>query len=529
MNNPALRRLPPGVFLVLILGTVYWIWFRLYTGIVLEDGFITFRYARNLALGRGFVFNEGEKVLGTTAPLLTMILALLGRVWNVDAIPVFSAALGMFLGVLTAILTYAILVKLGCSRFAGGLSMVIYFSSARFVITTIGGMETPLVLFLMALSLYFFLFGQYTASLVASSFLLLARVDGLFWAAGMLVAVLMKQRRLPAKSIPACGAVLVPWVVFATTYFGSLVPHSVLAKDAIRFYPPLPVAPLAAARDFLRWYSDPSGFGMPGPLFVLCAGLVCAGAFKAIRERSTRTAGILLLTFSGVFALFLHGVGVPHGEWYPMPALWTNLLLCVAGIEAIVVMLAERIQTEPRKNVFRLAVFACVAVLYCTWQISLPALEWRYKWQVNEIAVQKALGLWLCENTLPNSVFATEAIGYQGFYSRRRVIDFAGLVSPEVVALRRESHSNAEMFQKILSRLRPDYLVLRRFEVEENRNFFGGPLFEKPEHRASFLARYREVKSFDPPFREVWGQIWELRVYQFVTPEGEQAGAGSPR
>ena len=38
----------------------------------LDDAYITYRYARNLATGRGFVYNPGEAVMGTTAPLSTI-------------------------------------------------------------------------------------------------------------------------------------------------------------------------------------------------------------------------------------------------------------------------------------------------------------------------------------------------------------------------------------------------------------------------------------------------------------------------
>ena len=41
----------------------------------IDDAYITFRYARNLLAGNGFVFNPGERVLGTTTPLFTLILA----------------------------------------------------------------------------------------------------------------------------------------------------------------------------------------------------------------------------------------------------------------------------------------------------------------------------------------------------------------------------------------------------------------------------------------------------------------------
>jgi arabinofuranosyltransferase len=39
-----------------------------------DDAFITYRYARNLAAGHGFVYNLGERVLGTTTPFFTLLL-----------------------------------------------------------------------------------------------------------------------------------------------------------------------------------------------------------------------------------------------------------------------------------------------------------------------------------------------------------------------------------------------------------------------------------------------------------------------
>jgi hypothetical protein len=42
----------------------------------IDDSYITYRYARNLLAGEGFVFNPGERVLGTTTPLYTSLMAL---------------------------------------------------------------------------------------------------------------------------------------------------------------------------------------------------------------------------------------------------------------------------------------------------------------------------------------------------------------------------------------------------------------------------------------------------------------------
>src|SRR3954470_16170863 len=44
-------------------------------GKALDDFFITYRYAWNLAAGHGFTFNPGERVFGTTEPGLGLLLA----------------------------------------------------------------------------------------------------------------------------------------------------------------------------------------------------------------------------------------------------------------------------------------------------------------------------------------------------------------------------------------------------------------------------------------------------------------------
>jgi hypothetical protein len=69
-----------------------------FSGFIFEDAYITYRYADNIAQGRGFVFTAGERVLGTTAPLYTLIFSVLG--WIGIDIPtgsgvIFVASLGL--------------------------------------------------------------------------------------------------------------------------------------------------------------------------------------------------------------------------------------------------------------------------------------------------------------------------------------------------------------------------------------------------------------------------------------------------
>src|SRR5215210_5968342 len=61
-------------------GLLFLIWLRLHQPPnTVDDAYITFRYARNLATGVGFVYNAGERVLGTTTPAYAMLLAALSR------------------------------------------------------------------------------------------------------------------------------------------------------------------------------------------------------------------------------------------------------------------------------------------------------------------------------------------------------------------------------------------------------------------------------------------------------------------
>src|SRR5688572_2230253 len=43
-------------------------------GRAVDDVFITYRYAQNLASGAGFVFNPGERVFGVTEPAVGLLL-----------------------------------------------------------------------------------------------------------------------------------------------------------------------------------------------------------------------------------------------------------------------------------------------------------------------------------------------------------------------------------------------------------------------------------------------------------------------
>lgn len=70
------RKIDPWVVTIISTALLIRLVWIVYTNYTEEDAFITFRFARQLAKGNGFVFNVGEPIYGTTTPLLTLLLSI---------------------------------------------------------------------------------------------------------------------------------------------------------------------------------------------------------------------------------------------------------------------------------------------------------------------------------------------------------------------------------------------------------------------------------------------------------------------
>ena len=76
--------------LLILLGVEHY-WLR---GLKFDDAYIHFRYAENIARGKGFVYNDGERVLGSGAIPWNLTLAAIAALAPAGTLP---AAAGLFL------------------------------------------------------------------------------------------------------------------------------------------------------------------------------------------------------------------------------------------------------------------------------------------------------------------------------------------------------------------------------------------------------------------------------------------------
>jgi hypothetical protein len=507
-----LRRERAQLLCILFASVACWVAFRLYTGIVLEDALITWRYAEHLAGGAGFTFNAGERVLGTTTPLLTVMLAGATLLTGTGAMPVVAVVLMIACGAATGWVVYHTLRAADLTPFVSMTATAALLLHPDIVWSTVGGMETPLLLLLMSLSLFGAVTRRYYVAAIACAGLPFVRPDAMLWV--LLVVLYSASHGLKRIARPAAAGMLLAVAAAAalTVYFGSPLPHSVTAKRSIG----------ATVGDQLTWYGlqqwfhwimgasgvDPYGGRIERVAIVPWLGLVAIGSRLLLRTPASRRLWPLVVFPPSLAVAYLMSAA-PHFIWYLVPL---TACLCIAGAAGLGHLFETRwpAASLPGRLVIGAAAVLVVAAFAHTMK---SAADWHWRNQRNEWQVRQAAGLWLRNNTTPDATVLMEAIGYQGTFSDRKVIDLAGLITPRVVELQRESRSNAEAFAKIIGEFAPDYIVLRTAEVEQNQHFHGGVLFQTPEAEEVFRSVYRPVATYQAPYPEIWFTAASVTIY----------------
>ncbi|NPV56396.1 MAG: hypothetical protein HPY76_06980 [Anaerolineae bacterium] len=404
----------------------------------IDDAYITFRYARNLLAGLGFVYNPGEAVLGTTTPLYTLLMAGLGALsGGADApFPLLALGFNALADAGTCLLLWWLGRRLG-SPLAGMGAGLLWVLAPYSVTFAIGGMETSLYVLLLTGLAAAWLARRRELAALCGVLALLTRPD-----AALLVVPLVAHRLYEAWRGDRLrrGEVLLfllpglAWGVFATLTFGSPVPQSVNAK--------LAVYRLGAGESLIRLiqhYATPfhwqnllgaAGIGVGLALFPF---LYALGAWRAWRAQPRLLMWLLYpLVYLLAFAL-------PNPlifRWYLTPPLPAYFLLILLGAEQLLRTLC---QWRAWGAGLRVALTAGVVIglplagLLSEWRLRLdhgpatPApemafikLELLYRQAAEQVTPQMQ----------PGETLAAGDVGVLGYYTGARILDTVGLNSP---------------------------------------------------------------------------------------------------
>lgn len=406
---------------------------------MMDDAYISFRYAQNLVRGNGLVYNPGEVVEGYTNFAWTLLAALAlacgGNLANLTTLA------NTLLGLGTVVLAYAIgrraLAQPSAWALVAPLVLALNGAFAAYTVAG-GGMETALFAFLLTLSLWLYQRrpGRY-GFLRASPVLALAAltrpegllVFGLTWLDSAWGAW---RRREPWHTLVGPTllflAVFLPYYVWRFCYYGYPLPNTFYAKVGGGLYQ------VWRGAEYLWGYLLFRGWPL-GVVAIL--GAACLALAAAQRRR--RPAGSttpqhaplwpFLLFLAGGYTLYVVGVGGDHfpGFRFFVPILPVLALLFQEAFLA----LARRVRQVVR---VRAAATAVLLVVLLSTQI-IPAarlLPGGELWDgltdgMSYVLHQGYAGLWLRANTPPETVLVATGAGAIAYFAERRTIDAWGL------------------------------------------------------------------------------------------------------
>ncbi len=320
----------------------------------IDDAFITFRYARNLASGNGLVFNLGERVEGATSLSWTLLLAAAETL----RLPIEAAAL--VLGVAFAVLAlreaYLLGRRLGASPAACLAAVALVAVHGRFWLVAANGLEGGLFAFLVVLvvrktveeadarligALLGLLFLTRPESLTILPLVLLyVALDAL----GNPDGAFRARFRAPARESlrpgnagvsPASGAlrravliataalaIIVAVTIWRLGYYGALLPNSVTAKSVLSAGTEAVLANLLAGLSYTVRFE------------IAHAPLILGAAIALVLRPKNRALWLSLLVVASEFPAVL----VNGGDWMPhyrllmvfVPVLAAPLALCLS-------------------------------------------------------------------------------------------------------------------------------------------------------------------------------------------------------
>jgi arabinofuranosyltransferase len=472
--------------------------FRFYDTII-DESFVTARYAANLADGRGLVFNRtGEHVEGYTNFLLVVSEAV-GITLGVD--PIQTAR---FLGILATggqiLLMYVFIYRYSYSIFLATLIPCIFAVTPAVWTAATSGLETALFSFwvLLQILLTLFYFERKKQSLLIAIGITML-LSGLTRPEGVLIslinasAILLKTETYQTKVIILLLTTFVlpgfAYFVWRWSYFGWFFPNTFYVKEARNFY--------AFAQTVGRFIHY---LWMVFPFFLL-------GFFQIMTQQRRQVVGPLLANLLSVFAYlgFSLRFGIGHRFFiftYPIILILSSFYLL--GFFA-------NLNSKPSLSRGSLkAVMTLLLLLY-------PFSGFYNLWYNNKMAAKgiehahirigKILGEFSNDGSL--SFVANNEVGAISYYSGWRVAaDFSGLVDPIV-----SHHSDPKVLAEHAYKSNPEVLVISSTNVDSLEVPRGNPLTSDSRFHHNYEESGRFIVLQPGTTWKKGGIGWALYVY----------------
>jgi hypothetical protein len=427
---------------------------------LIDDAYITYRYAANLATGKGLVYNPEEWILGTSTPAYALILGMIASATTPELIPVTARSLNAVLLLLTGAAAGMIGKRITGEPLVG----IVLFGSVTLgwmtLSSSVAGMETSLFLALLSLGIWAMVDRRFWLSAVVIGLTPLVRPEGVFVVGvfGMVLVILHLRLQVaggPTRSelFLSLVLILIPsigWFLVSVRYYGSPIPHSIVAKKAGlydlgvaytvgRVVEHLVASSLLVAVSPAQHYLAQVDFiTFIGLLYVVLTVFAVGAVWLVRREPSLLVLGPLLAIFVVFYAT---SSTLPFGHYFGNFEILATVCWW-AGLYAIGTGLLSRWIGRPTRALRMTLSLATALIVLLPSFFHYPwSTIWHGEIDTNEIrqsvlrqAAYRTVAQQIAPHLPEDTVILMPEIGELGFFlDRAKILDACGLVSPETI------------------------------------------------------------------------------------------------
>jgi len=383
---------------------------RFYNHMV-DDAFISFRYAKNLVNGYGLVFNPGERVEGYTN-FLWVIIASISFIVSL-APETTSRIIGLIasLGTLGVVIHYS--PKSTNFPHLIWVAPIFLVVHPAFTVWATGGMETPLFTFLMTWGTLWSAdqLQKDEVKIISAlpiAFAALTRPEGVLVAVVIGVAILLFSHQRISKRLSwslMFLTIFLPYFFWRWSYYGFIFPNT--------FYTKVGFEGSQVIRGLRYTYE-----------FFYLLGYWLLPLYLGLLWNTNRRFIFLPLSIMLIFILYIVAIG---GDGLPMyrffvPIVGLFFVLMVCGLKSLLIRYAD-------KSLIQCIVWL-MFIIGCVYS-ALPAFTgpaFNYVQQdIYEVGSWKQIGQWFREHANTDDTIAVIPAGAIPYFSGLRAIDMLGL------------------------------------------------------------------------------------------------------
>ncbi len=449
-------------------------------GVPLDDVWIHFRFAENFAGGNYYEYNIGEPTPGTTSPLWVIILSVPFLISS-DIYLFYALFISSVFFLFALIELYKLCLLLGFDGIYSLFITLLTMACGRLLWSSLSGMEITLFCLLSVLIFRNHLKEIESGRLTLATGLLLGIAANTrpetYLLAGIyyLISLILLRGNLKKNilrflfSFLIFAALLVPYPIFCYILTGKFLPSTYEGQVGIFKFIPNFTFLVETGKLFIK-----------DNLFIVLLWFSAMGYFVYSVFTKKVDKKFLLINLWVILLPAVSSVAAPnwrhHGRY---------LIPLIPFINIISIYILRKIHQyfqnkEYKKYILlRKATIALVLIFSINSTVVFAnALGWNVE-NINNQQVK--LACWLKENLPGEKAFGMNDIGAIGFFTKKYVVDMAGLVTPEVFKFQKMSYAEGTT-------------ALFRFLKSKNVNY----IIIYPDWFEYIMANYS--KSFEPVY-----------------------------